>query len=199
MNTLFLSSSWKVVVQELSLLKKNKTTDNGITSVWGCRTATAGFTLIELLVVVLIIGILAAAALPQYQKAVFKSQFTEAFNNLRTMKMALEVCEMANGRSDGSWNTLCTDVDNWDISIGKKDAFFETKDFYYKVERGGVTGDPDIAVTATSKKWDVCLCLYDDGHFSTGEGSGDSCFTDNYPNFDVAKTLNIVADGCSCC
>ena len=56
-----------------------------------------GFTLIELLVVVLIIGILAAVAVPQYQKAVEKSKATQAFAILNSAYQAAQSYYMANG------------------------------------------------------------------------------------------------------
>ena len=56
-----------------------------------------GFTLIELLVVVLIIGILAAVAVPQYQKAVEKSRVMEAITILKEMDQAQQLCTLEHG------------------------------------------------------------------------------------------------------
>ena len=49
-----------------------------------------GFTLLELLVVVLIIGILAGIALPQYRKSVEKAKLSEALLNFQTLKNAMD-------------------------------------------------------------------------------------------------------------
>ena len=61
----------------------------------------AGFTLIELLVVVLIIGILSAIALPQYENAVEKSRAAEAIMTLKALRDQQAFCFLEHPDGDG--------------------------------------------------------------------------------------------------
>ena len=73
-----------------------------------CRLG--GFTLIELLVVVLIIGILAAIAVPQYQKAVLKARASEALLQGKALLSAEKAYVLSNG-------VMTADLDSLDITL----------------------------------------------------------------------------------
>ena len=72
-----------------------------------------GFTLLELLVVVLIIGILAAIALPQYQKAVGKAELAQVINLVKAVSNAQDVYYLTN-------NAYAKNFENIDVEVKDK-------------------------------------------------------------------------------
>lgn len=103
-----------------------------------------GFTLVEMMVVIIIVGILAAVAVPLYTGYVEKSKITEATSIIGAI-VTSEKLEMQRVPSQGFYS-----ADGIDAFKAKGLDLSDTKYFTYKVEASDCTPCKDFKVTATA-------------------------------------------------
>jgi prepilin-type N-terminal cleavage/methylation domain-containing protein len=99
--------------------------------------ARTGFTLVELAVVIMIIGVLAAFAVPKFKAAVERSKTIEAFNYLASIQAAQK-------RYHAKQSIYATNVADLDIQMAAPKYFTAPKTF-----TAGTSGDLEDSWTLT--------------------------------------------------
>ena len=132
-----------------------------------------GFTLIELLVVVLIIGILAAIALPQYFKAVEKSRIAEANTVMGSVNHAEAIYLMTHP------DTFTNSFANLDVDLpGASGSGYTTDNFTYTLT-GSTSATARIEANRNGSKYDYTLSIgFMDGARCCKAGTGDTATAD---------------------
>ncbi|MGB0415731.1 MAG: type II secretion system protein [Coraliomargarita sp.] len=131
----------------------------------------AAFTLVEIMVVVVIVGLLAALALPTIKNARQNSQFTRLLNDFRIFSDAIEQFTFATGDfpEDSSTGTIPSGMENY-IKSGAWNSG-PAIGGYWDVEKAGPDYLSAIGVHRYEVDDDVLLAFdtrYDDGNLSSG-------------------------------
>jgi type IV pilus assembly protein PilA len=105
------------------------------------KKGNEGFTLIELLVVIIIVGVLAAIALPSFLNQIGKARGSEAKSNIGTINRSQQAYRLEK-------NTFST-------TLGGLDAKISGKFYTYSVSSGSTATDASVGATLTAVASDL--------------------------------------------
>ena len=139
------------------------------------RRNQRGFTLVELMIVVIIVGILAAVAIPMYQGATERAKASEAVAALGTIRGAMRVYFAEHGTYDIAGNVIDTqvtapgvlDVTDTDL-LGR---YFSTECYTFSTEPGAATFDIECdgansAATQAAEVATIVRSIDEDGNIT---------------------------------